>query len=462
MNNNTDPKVLVIGLDCAAPEWVFHHPEYTLPHLHRLMSQGGYNTLRSSDPPITVPAWSCMMSGRDPGALGIYGFRNRRQYSEYSDYAIATSLSIKVPRVWDILSEAGKDVCVVGVPQTFPVSPVRGCMVSSILTPNVDSDSVYPESLKADIIKNVGEICFDVEDFRNEDENKVLQQINDFLHNRFDVAEYLMAIKPWDFFMMVDMGVDRLHHAFWHYGDPAHPKFQENTPYRWAMREYYQALDERIGRILAMAGEDSLVLVVSDHGAKPMHGGLRINQWLLDKGYLYLKSSPTSPQPFRLDDVDWSRTRAWGEGGYYGRIFLNVAGREAEGIVDPTTVSDLCSQLKGELEAMLGQDGTLMNNSVLLPEDLYPEVNGVPPDLMVYFGELHWRSLGEVGCESIYAETNDTGADAANHAMDGIVIANRNLSLNKAGLMDVAPTVLSWLGLTIPEQMQGRVWADNE
>ena len=457
------PKVLIIGLDCATPEWLFHHPDYDLPNIHRVMAQGSYAPLRSCDPPITVPAWSCMMSGRDPGALGIYGFRNRRNRFDYSDYTIATAHAVNVPRLWDILSEADKQVCVIGVPQTFPVSPVNGCMVSGILTPGQDTECTYPPDLKSELITELGSLQFDVEGFRQLSADILLEKINDFLHHRFDLAEYLMRTKAWDFFMMVDMGVDRLHHAFWHYGDPAHPKFTQDSPHRWAMRDYYQALDQRIGRLLASAGEDTKILIVSDHGAKAMHGGVRINQWLMNEGYLTLKTAPTQAQAFRLEDVDWSRTSAWGEGGYYGRIFLNVAGREAQGCVPPDAVDRVKAELKVALESMRDPHDTLMGNRVMFPEDLYPEVNGVAPDLMVYFGDLHWRSLGEVGCSSLLADSNDTGADAANHALDGIVIARepqttKQLSLVNATLMDVAPTVLSWMGIDIPPAMQGRDW----
>lgn len=427
------------------------------------MQLGSFAPLRSCDPPITVPAWSCMMSGRDPGALGIYGFRNRRSHSDYSDYTIATSHAIKVPRLWDILSEADKKVCVLGVPQTFPVTPVNGCMVSGILTPDSDTDCTYPPSLKTELLDEFDSIQFDVEGFRHLEPDTLLEKIHAFLHNRFDIAEHLMQTKPWDFFMMVDMGVDRLHHAFWHYGDPAHPKFKEDTPYRWAIRDYYQALDQRIGQLLALAGKDTKVLIVSDHGAKAMHGGFRINQWLMNQGYLHLKDTPATPKPFHLEDVDWSRTRAWGEGGYYGRIFLNIIGREARGTIAPEAVDTIKAQLKADLESMIGPDTTPMDNQVYFPADLYPQVNGVAPDLMTYFGDLHWRSLGEVGCDTLFSDSNDTGADAANHAMDGIVIArdgenNTQLSLADAALIDVAPTVLSWFELDVPAEMQGKVW----
>src|SRR5262245_62128051 len=102
-------KVAVLGLDCATPQLTFHQFRDQLPHISRLMERGSWGPLKTIHPPITVPAWACMMSGYDPGQLGIYGFRNRKDHS-YDGYAIANSSSIKVDRVWDILSRAGKRV----------------------------------------------------------------------------------------------------------------------------------------------------------------------------------------------------------------------------------------------------------------------------------------------------------------------------------------------------------------
>lgn len=461
-HTSSPPKVLVIGLDCATPEFVFHHPEFHLPNLHRLMDSGTYGTLLSCHPPITVPAWACMTTGRDPGALGIYGFRNRSSRDTYGEYKIATSTAVREPRIWDILSSAGKQVCVVGVPQTFPATPVNGSMVTSILTPGLDSPCTYPESLKSELIEAVGDIVFDVENFRALSPDSLLEQLNALRDNRFAIATHLMTHKPWDFFMMVEMGVDRLHHGFWHYADPNHPQFEEDNPYRWAIRDYYERLDRQIGDLLALAGPETKVMVVSDHGAKAMHGGIRLNQWLMDEGYLVYKAVPTGPEPFDPEKVDWTRTVAWGEGGYYGRIYLNVRDREPQGIVAPTDATVLLAEISTELIAMRGPSGTILGNEAHLPRQLYPVVNGIEPDLMVYFGGLYWRSLGEVGCNSVFADSNDTGTDGANHALEGLVILStggdmRQFDLHNAQLMDVAPTVLQWMGVPIPAAMQGRV-----
>ncbi|HWC27197.1 MAG TPA: alkaline phosphatase family protein, partial [Solirubrobacteraceae bacterium] len=93
-------RVAVIGLDCAEPTLVFDRWRDELPNLRRLTKTGAWGALRSVDPPITVPAWSCMMSGRDPGELGIYGFRNRSDHS-YGGLTVADSTAVPVDRVWD-------------------------------------------------------------------------------------------------------------------------------------------------------------------------------------------------------------------------------------------------------------------------------------------------------------------------------------------------------------------------
>src|SRR5512135_2844467 len=128
-------RMLVVGLDCAEPSLVFERWREELPTLQRLMQAGAYGRLTSCIPCITVPAWSCMTSGKDPGVLGVYGFRNRADTS-YDAMTIANGAHIKTPRLWDLLGQADKQVIVVGVPQTYPVKPVNGYLVSDFLTPS--------------------------------------------------------------------------------------------------------------------------------------------------------------------------------------------------------------------------------------------------------------------------------------------------------------------------------------
>jgi predicted AlkP superfamily phosphohydrolase/phosphomutase len=454
----TPKRLMIIGLDCAAPEILFDDMKGDLPVLNRLMERGVYGPLESCDPPITVPAWTCMMSSKDPGTLGFYGFRNRKDHS-YDGLTFATAEKVKEDRVWDILSRAGKHVVVLGVPQTFPPSRVNGEMIGCFLSPSTESRYTFPEELRDEIKQVVGEYMVDVPNFRTDQKDRILRDINEMTRRRFQLARHLRDSRPWDFFMMVEMGPDRLHHGFWRYYDPKHPDYVPGTDYERAFRDYYRYLDSEIGSLIETLDDETALMVVSDHGAQSMYGGIQVNEWLIREGYLTLKD-PGASGPVKPDMIDWAGTRVWGDGGYYSRIFLNVRGREPEGIVEPEAVEALRDELIAKLEALGDENGDPIGTRVFRPEGLYHAVNGVPPDLICYFGNLTWRSIGSVGDGRVHVRENDTGPDDANHAKFGIYIFDGpgmpQSPPHGARLFDIAPTVLAALGQPVPEDMQGR------
>jgi predicted AlkP superfamily phosphohydrolase/phosphomutase len=457
-------KVFVIGLDCAEPTLVFEQWREVLPNLSRLMAGGTYGELTSTIPAITVPAWASMLSSKDPGQLGFYGFRNRADYT-YENMFIATARSVKVDRVWDLLSRAGRQVVVAAVPQTYPVKPVNGCMISCFLTPSTQSQYTYPDALKAEIEGLLtDEYMFDVPQFRTEDKDHLLEQIYRMADQHHQVVKYLMTAKPWDFFMHVDMGVDRIHHGFWKQFDPRHPQHVPRGPYEHAIRNYYIHIDRQIGEWLDLLDQDTVVLVVSDHGAKPMMGGIAFNEWLKREGYLVLEYQPEGIVPLDKCEVDWARTVAWGSGGYYARLYLNVKGREPDGVVDPADYEKVRDELAERIAAITDPAGRNIGSVAFKPEAIYHQVNNIPPDLIVYFGNLDWRSVGSLGFNSIYTFSNDTGPDDANHAQEGLYIVYDPRSQGggrgpRRHLMDVSPTILEWLDVEVPADLRGRSWS---
>jgi predicted AlkP superfamily phosphohydrolase/phosphomutase len=455
-------RAMVIGLDCAAPEFVFNRWRPHLPVLDSLMRRGSYGVLRSCDPPITVPAWSCMTSSRSPGSLGIYGFRNRVDYA-YDRLKVADSRSVKVPRLWDIASATGQRVIALGVPGTYPVSRVNGVMVGCFLTPDVArGDYTYPATVSDEIERLVGQYMVDVDEYRTNDKTRLIAQLEEMTDKRFRVAEHLLETRECDLLFMVEIGTDRIHHGFWRHVDPDHRRYEANGPWHDVVLDYYRALDTRIGRLLRFADDDTAIFVVSDHGAQPSDGGVCINEWLRGHGYLKLKREPTSPTRLDRDLVDWERTTAWGEGGYYCRLFLNVRGREPSGTVDRSQYEATRARLKTELELIGDERGAPTGTVALRPEELYPRCAGIPPDLLVYFGGLRWRSNGQVGTNALHVLHNDTGPDDANHAREGLyIIAARGIDAGPGpdrDLLDVAPTVLTALGLPVLETMEGSSW----
>lgn len=424
------------------------------------MSGGVYGRLESTIPPITCPAWMCMASSKDPGQLGLYGFRNRKDHT-YTGLAIGTSLHVREPLLWDIMGQHGLESAVIGVPMTYPPKPLKGCLVACFLTPDKSSDYTYPKELKAEIDRVAPNYQVDVRDFRTEDKDNLLRQVYDMTEQRFALLRSLFKKQAWDLFMFVEMGVDRLYHGFWRHFARDHRLFEPGNPYENAMFEYHAYLDELMGGLLELVDDDTLVLVVSDHGAKSMVGGICVNEWLIREGYLTVKEMPSEPTRLSMDNIDWSKTRAWGEGGYYGRIMINVEGREPEGTVPASEYEAFRDELIARLEALGDEAGRPIGTRALKPEQVYREVKNIAPDLIVYFGDLEWRSAGTIGGGSVHIFENDTGPDDANHAQQGLFVMRDSRSSERgeiqgASLYDVAPTILERMGLPVPADMIGK------
>jgi len=452
-------KVLVVGLDCATPQIVLDRRD-ELPVLKGLMDKGLHGRLQSSDPPITIPAWMVMATGKDPGKLGLYGFRHRKGDS-YDEMWIANSRAVHEKKIWDIIGEKGGQSCLVSVPPSYPPYPVAGNLVSCFITPpGKDKEYTYPPTLKREIEDRFGPYIFDVV-FRTENRDAILSEIYRMTDKRFEVMDWLIQNKPWNLFMFVEIGVDRVHHAFWKYMDREHHLYEPGNPYENTILDYYKHLDRKLGGLLARAGDDTVVLVVSDHGAKRMKGAFCVNEWLIEEGDLVVKERPR--KVVSIDDlpIDWGKTKAWAWGGYYARVFLNVEGREPKGVIKPEDYEKEREALTKRIGALRGPNGEEWKTRVIWPRQHYDEANGEYPDLMVYFDDLYWRSAGTLGHGTKFLSENDTGPDDAVHAREGIYILydpkNGRSDERDANIIDIAPTVLDRMGIDVPSDMKGKV-----
>lgn len=452
------PRALVLGLDCAPPALVFDRFAGVMPCLSRLRREGAFGRLRSTEPPITMPAWASMASGRDPGELGLYGFRNR---GEGYALTISTARDVKFKRVWDYVGEAGKKVAALYVPPSYPPPPVRGVSLGCFLTPDDAERFAFPPRFQRTLLERFGPHRPDVPGFRADDLPRIEAELFASTRHRFEVLRHVLAEEAPDLTFFVEMGPDRLHHAFFHHFDVDHPRFVPGNPFEDVGARYYAFLDAEIEATLALVPEDTHVLVVSDHGAKPMLGGVAVNELLVREGYLHLKEAPSGPAALVPAMIDWSRTRAWAEGGYYARVFLNVKGREPEGIVAADEVEPLVAELTRLFESLPSPEGAPMKTSARRPRDRYRKTRGHPPDLMVYFDDLNRRALGKVGLGAIHLPSDDRGPDACNHDWDGIFIA-KGPGFDGVGelrgphLLDVFPTLLEVMGVSCPGGLAGR------
>ncbi len=461
--STTDPKVIVIGLDCASPQVLFDWYKDDLPNISRMMEQGTWGPLESTVPAITVPAWAAMTTSKNAGDLGVYGFRSRTPGAAYDDMDIAHAGMIKEKRVWDYLGDVGKKVGMLGVPQTYPIKPVNGMMVSSFLTPGTDVEFTYPAELKKEILDAAApdDYIFDFANRSNEPPEKVLEVINTMTDQRQKIFKDWVVNKEWDFLMMVEMGVDRIHHYLWQYMDPEHKEYTEGNPYKAQILEYYKKIDAWIGEVQELAPDNTIFYIVSDHGAKRMEGMFVINDWLIDNGYLVLKEKPEPGTSIQKVNVDWSKTKAWAWGGFYGRLFVNVQGREPEGIVLEEEVDSFIEEMRTKLMAVKGPNGEVLEHRLVRTKELYPDCVGDAPDLMIFWGDLYWKVAGTLGYNAHYIDQDDRGLDFGVHDWNGVFIKS-DPNINGVGkrddlsILDVTPSILQDFGIDIPIDLRGK------
>ena len=397
-----------------------------------------------------------MVSGRDPGELGLYGFRARRR----GEYGLRTidSNDVRCERVWDVLARHDKRSSVLFVPPSYPPFKVHGELISCFLTPPAPAATSYPARLSGELAARFGEYIPDV-DVRSA-QGDLFEALCAMTRQHFAQARYVWETREPDFMMLVEIGPDRLHHAFYAMLDPAHPRHDPAAPMRDLGERYYALLDAELAGLVALADDETTILIASDHGARPLTGCFLINQWLIERGFLTLKREPTAPTPLSSELVDWSRTLAWAEGGYYARVFLNWQGREPEGSVTASEAESLRGRLQRELAAVTGPCGEVWDNRVERPERLYRAVEGDAPDLLAFFDGLSVRALASVGASALYAERDPRGGDAANHDPLGIfALAGPGISprgdLGECSIHDVGASVLSLFGIPLPSGWLG-------
>jgi predicted AlkP superfamily phosphohydrolase/phosphomutase len=184
--------------------------------------------------------------------------------------------------------------------------------------------------------------------------------------------------------------------------DKEHHLYEPGNKYETAILDYYKYLDTRIGELLAKVGDETVVLVISDHGAKRMKGAFCINEWLIREGDLVLKEKPKRGANIEKTPVDWPKTKVWGWGGYYARLFFNVEGREPQGIIKPEDYEKEREAMIERLMSIRGPNGEAWATRVIKPNEYFADVRGDYPDLMVYFDDLYWRSAGTLGYGTLY------------------------------------------------------------
>jgi len=498
---------LIIGLDGAAPELVIPWAQQgKLPTLGRLMAEGCYGEMQSTIPPISGPAWSSIITGRSPGMTGLYDFLRRKE-GTYS-FAAVNSRVRDGRSFWRILGDWDKRVGVLNVPVTYPVEPVNGFMVSGWMTPYQARDFTYPRELADELNQALGDYrLYPAATYSEGRREAFFAEMDDVLQARLRATQYLMRRFPWDFFISVIYETDLMEHQLWHYVDPDHPRHDpdEVAQYGDPLLRYFQAVDQGLAEALDQAGDDVTVIVMSDHGMGPVHNFVFLNTWLLEEGFLRLKRDPITwakglalkagldlVHVHRLADrlnlskdaeykvmytkdrllkmaflsfnnVDWSQSVAYSYGRGVGPIYLNVRGREPQGIVEPGEEYERVRQeiAQRALDYRDPRTGQPMVREVLWPEEIYhgPHLGEAPDLILVSARDTdHFYGLSDFGSAKMYVPAYRYSAVHRRNAFIALwgPHIQPGASLEEAVLEDVAPTVFYAMGLPIPPDFEGR------
>ncbi|MGB9630248.1 MAG: alkaline phosphatase family protein, partial [Thermodesulfobacteriota bacterium] len=453
-------RVVMIGLDGAPFELVRKWAEEgILPNIRKLILKGAFGPLLSATIPETPIAWTSIVTGKNAGKHGIFDWGKRASGSY--EIEIVLSTSCREPSLWDIIGKEGKKVGAFNVPLTYPPREVNGFLVSGFDTPNLKNSFTYPPSLSDEILSNIKDyVLTDQEAYTRGKEEAYVEGLIFSLEKKEEAALYLIDRYPTDFSIYVFMELDHLHHKLWRFIE------EGSKEEKRLFQRVYQRMDETVGRIVERFDEETTFLIVSDHGAGPLEGKMFINKWLMEMGWLKLKKKPSHlikkllsksnlvPKTYRLltrmgmgrlgkllprslqyhlatsffsfKDVDWEKTKAYSFG-KYGQIFINLQGREPQGIVKQGAEYEqlLGEILQGLLKLVHPETKKKMVKEVFRKEELYqgPMMERAP-DLTFSIDEYRYDSSVNFGfgLKSIFCppEFEDSGT----HRREGILIAS--------------------------------------
>jgi predicted AlkP superfamily phosphohydrolase/phosphomutase len=307
-------KVMVIGWDSSdfrlLTPWL--EGGY-LPNLKNLLKGSKHGILKSNYPPVTPIAWSTIVTGKNAAKHGVSGFMSFRERS-YETYPINAS-ERHGKDVWELLSDYGKKVAVIGVPLTYPVRKVNGFMISGFLTPDRSRDYFYPKELGEEILSKIpgyaaspGDFVRNFNDFAStKDDERSVRSVFEILEKHIDATIYLAENKEWDFFMGVFNETDWVQHRFWSCMDKKHPKYDEKRAEKFGniIRDVHMRLDEALGRLMQLAG-DAHIIIVSDHGVAPLYWYINTNYLLYKNGRIQFRRNPMATLRLGLAKLGYS------------------------------------------------------------------------------------------------------------------------------------------------------------
>lgn len=516
-----NPKTVVIGLDAAT--WDLMGPwveEGKLPNLAGLINSGVRGELESAIPPLTPPAWTSFMTGKNPGKHGIFYFLEPQPGSYAMRYANGGSRRSRT--FFGLLSDAGLSVGSVNVPFTYPPEPLNGFQISGFDAPSEKSPFIHPPALREEVESIVGKIRFDITHlgFMSTDQRRmqVLADMRKVDEQWTKLALYLIEKHPADLMMFTFMSIDTVQHHFWQYLDPKHFMYDPAAAEKFgdAVLRVYQRLDAAVGKLVEKLPPETTVVIVSDHGGGPVSDRvIYLNRFLSQLGLLRYREQQKSPltkakeQVVRgvykvlygtlgpdqkkflagllpglrerfegaytsFANIDWAGTKAYCSEILASppSIWINLKNEKPAGIVSEEEYERLLALITEKLgELKDPRTGQPVISRVYRRDELFhgPFAKEAP-DLI-----LDWWSENAFSIKPSFPEENDRPTLeilprgpvrepewGGTHRKLGVLVMKgqafkRAARIDGARLVDVAPTLLHLMGQPIPDDVDGRV-----
>jgi len=503
--------------------------EGKLPTFAELIDNGVFGKLKSTIPPVTCPAWLSFMTGKNPGKLGIFDFVERVPGTydiRVVNFQSIPSKSLwdiigeggKKVGVFNVPTTFPPKKVNGFIVSGWPIPQGASFSYPSDLQSKLGMFMAGQEGPERTIMMATWRW------FAGEDD--YLKGLYRFTEREVEATKYLMNNYDWDFFMTVFTCMDPLQHFFWKHMDPDHPLHDSDEAQKYGdeILRFYQRVDEIIREMLDDVSDDTRVIIMSDHGAAPLQNLFNINDWLGREGFLvtrgkrgflslsslfkallkravnqvtnlaymlgllkvyyfvtdnshYLRALawrvraqtgviPTDLGSLEEMNVDWSRTKAYSFGsGNVGKIYINVKGKEPQGIVEPgQEYEELRNQLIKELRNLKDpRTSRKIDVTIFKKEEIYHgQYLKQAPDIVFFMNEFRTGIDPTFGHDGYFTFDLSSAHDNARHKMDGVLIMTgpefrKGEEISQAEIIDLAPTILYMMSYPIPSDMDGKV-----
>jgi predicted AlkP superfamily phosphohydrolase/phosphomutase len=454
----------------------------TMPFLAALVDSGVRSELRSVVPALTPPAWTSLMTGRGPGAHGVFDFF-RKESPDRPEIRMLMSSDIACETIWSLASRHGTRVTVLNFPMTFPAPKVDGSLIPGWLTWRHLKLACRPaglyDRLRAFPWFNPRELGMDMETEEKAIEGCQASEYESWIDLHISrerqwsrVLGVLAVSDPTPFTAVMFDGVDKLQHLLWRFIDRG---YFNDSPSEWELRvrakcrEYFRHLDGLIAEIVERAGPDANVILASDHGFGAQSATFFVNSWLEQNGYLaWAKKAPSPSETAVLGvgemgkqsfQLDWSETRAYATTPSSNGIHIvRASDRNPNGVHDADYRS-FRDRMIGQLYQVIDPtSGEPLVTRVWTREEVFdgPFLD-LAPDLTLVL-----RDGGLISILSSEQAVVPRAEPAGCHRPDGVFLARgplfrRSSRIGPLSILDVTPILLYCLGHPIPAEFEGRL-----